>query len=92
MEQRKSDFSKTYAHTWDLGSPAISMFEFTAAEIGFAQGIITKLFYAYAIADIQIIKRPITRTYLEKWHANLVQKVKRRFILTTSRECYAQSF
>jgi len=65
MEQRKSDFSKTYAHTWDLGSPAISMFEFTAAEIGFAQGIITKLFYAYAIADIQIIKRPITRTYLE---------------------------
>jgi hypothetical protein len=65
MEQRKSDFSKTYAHTWDLGSPGISMFEFTAAEIGFAQGIITKLFYNYAIADIQIIKRPITRTYLE---------------------------
>ena len=45
--------------------PNVSMFEFTAAEIGFAQQIITKLFYNYAIADVQIIKRPITRTYLE---------------------------
>jgi len=65
MEERKSDFAKTYAHTWDLGSPMVSMFEFTAADIGLAQGIIVKLFMAYAIADVQIIKRPITRTYLE---------------------------
>jgi len=41
------------------------MFEFTAAEIGFAEQTIQKLFYAYAIADVQIIKTPITRTYLE---------------------------
>jgi len=34
MEARKADFSKTYAHTWDLGSPGISMFEFTMGEIG----------------------------------------------------------
>jgi hypothetical protein len=40
MEERKADFAKTYAHTWDLGAPGVSMFEFTAAEIGFAQSVI----------------------------------------------------
>jgi hypothetical protein len=52
MAERLSDFSKTYAHTWDLGSPGISMFEFTMSEIGQAHTLIEKLFYNYAIADI----------------------------------------
>lgn len=65
MEERRSQFKQQYAHTWDLGNPGISMFEFTMPEIGAANDVIEKLFYSYAIADVTIVKQPITRTYLE---------------------------
>lgn len=72
-----------FGDIWVSGPTGVSIFQYTIGERTWANVLIGKLFGERAIADVEVIKTPVSRFYIENGKENFVHNDYKMVGVTT---------